>query len=127
MADAKSKGWVYSQSTGELSLDGEHVAIGYSGAGAGKNNPGMQQIPNKGPVPQSQYEISTPYKHPTKGPVVMHLTPINGTETFGRSKFLIHGDSISHPGKGSEGCIVVGPAIRSRMAISSERIILVVP
>mgnify|MGYP001549603940 CR=1 FL=1 len=42
--------------------------------------------------------------------------PDNGNEMFGRSGFLIHGDSKKRPGEASNGCIIL-PA-EDRRAIS---------
>lgn len=50
--------WTYQQSTGILRHDGAIVASnGYSGRGAGKNNPSMQTIANVGPIPQGTWNI----------------------------------------------------------------------
>ena len=51
-------GWVYSQSSGTLTHDGEVMARGYSGMGAGKNNPGAQSKADSGPVPQGRWSVS---------------------------------------------------------------------
>ena len=34
---------------------------------------------------------------------------------------MIHGDSIGNPGSASEGCIILGPAIRHRIWNSGDR------
>ncbi|MPW09303.1 hypothetical protein GCT19_27215 [Paraburkholderia sp. CNPSo 3155] len=44
--------WTHSQSSGTLSRDGSLVARGYSGHGAGKNNPVMQAVRSVGPIPE---------------------------------------------------------------------------
>lgn len=118
--------WQYSQKTGKLTLNGESVGSGYSGRkGASRNNPAMEMIKNKGPIPRGQYRIGAARKHPAKGPITMSLTPV-GHLAHGRSAFLIHGDSTKHPGDASEGCIILGPHIRQRIATSSDTVLHVV-
>jgi len=112
--------WIYKQSTGELFRDDQRIASGYSGAGEGKNNPAMQEIHDKGPIPAGTYEIGTPRDTETHGPHVMPLTPIAGTNTFNRDGFLIHGDSIAAPGTASHGCIILGKDIRNMISSSGD-------
>lgn len=100
----------YSQTTGELrTADGELVAKGWAGHGAGKNNPAMQAAHSVGPLPQGRYSVG-PWEslHAGLGPMVARLTQVDG-ETFGRDGFYIHGpalDPIKH-GEESKGCIVI--------------------
>lgn len=121
--------FVYEQSSGKFSQDGVYLVTGYSGwddgdnipePGEGKNNPDAQAVKNVGPIPVGQYNIGPVYDHPTKGPVVMRLTPKVGTEAFGRSAFLIHGDSVHAPGTASHGCIILPRKIRERVAASGD-------
>lgn len=116
--------WTYAQSTGELLKDGEFQGTGYSGAGEGRNNPGMQRVPKVGPIPQGGYEIGPAYHDPHLGPIVMHLDPLPSTDEFGRSLFRIHGDNARHTA--SEGCIILGPAIRADIAASSDKLLTVI-
>lgn len=101
--------WQYEQISGRLTLNGILLGVGYSGHLEGKNNPAMQDDPGVGPIPQGLWDINPPQDTVRHGPYVMRLDPRVGTETFGRAGFLIHGDSIDHPGQGSEGCIVLSP------------------
>lgn len=137
--------WLYHQASGVL-MDptGLIVGIGYSGAaGTGKNIPSMQEIHNVGPIPRGLWSISGPectvdlsVSSPcpdchgtgwhTHGPFVLRLEPQAGTETFGREGFLLHGDSLSHPGAASEGCIVMSRDVREKVAASSCRTLEVV-
>lgn len=100
--------YVYSQSSGRLTWDGALIGTGYSGKGAGLNNPAMQTIRNIGPIPQGLYDITGPFYTDSHGPYVFRLTPLGDTDTFTRSAFLIHGDEIEHVGEhlASEGCII---------------------
>lgn len=82
--------WTYSQQSGELLHDGQHVAKGYSGCDEGKNNPVMQAVANCGPIPQGQWTIvGPPVNTPDHGPYVLRLQHAPGTDTFGRSGFLM--------------------------------------
>lgn len=117
--------WEYSQSTGQLSRDGQPIGIGYSGRGTGRNNPALERMRNLGPIPQGRYRIGTQYTHPTKGPITMTLTPVAHT-AHGRTHFLIHGDSTRHPGDASEGCIVLNRHVRQTIAASGDTEIRIV-
>ena len=114
--------WTYAQKTGELQQDGKPVATGYSGAGPGKNNPEAQAVPNVGPIPQGDWTITGPPQHSTEhGPYVLRLNPEPETKTFGRSGFLMHGDSKKSPGKASHGCIIMPRAVREQVWESGDR------
>lgn len=56
------------------------------------------------PLTQGGYGIGPQYTHPSKAPVTMALKPA-GHLASGRTHFLIHGDSITHPGDAFEGCM----------------------
>jgi Protein of unknown function (DUF2778) len=118
--------WTYNQLTGALIHDGQLAGFGYSGMGAGKNDPAMQAIHDIGPIPRGQWRIGPPYDSATHGPHVMALTPDSATETFGRSGFLIHADSVSHPGQASCGCIVLSNALRHQISASGDRFLEVI-
>ena len=118
--------WTYRQSTGELLQDGRFVSQGYSGKGVGKNNPALENVHNVGPIPAGAWSIeSLTVEKTPHGPFVLHLAPRNGTQTFGRSGFLIHGDSIKAPGEASEGCIILQRWVRSRIWASGDRAVTV--
>lgn len=114
--------WTYSQSTGELQQNGKPIATGYSGAGPGKNNPAMENIHNVGPIPQGDWTIvGPPVNTVSHGPFVLHLEPAPETQTFGRDGFLMHGDSVEHPGSASEGCIIVPRPVRKQVWNSGDK------
>ena len=98
----------YSQSTGQLTRNGETVGSGYSGRGAGRNNPALEHARHVVPIPRGQYQIGPAYAHPDKGPVTMNLSPM-GHLAHGRTAFLIHGDTRTNPDDASEGCIILPP------------------
>lgn len=118
--------WTYEQSTGRMLQDGERVAIGYSGKGECKNDPSAQDVHNAGPIPRGSYTIDAPVDTATHGPYVLRLEPDAGNDMCGRAGFLIHGDSASHPGSASEGCIILGRAIREKIWESDDHALEVV-
>jgi len=105
--------WVYKQSTGELFLNGEKKATGYSGnkEKGGLNNPKKQDEAFVGPTVRGEWTIGKPFKHETKGPDVMELIPVDPKLTK-RDNFLIHGDNKKANQTASEGCIILGPTER---------------
>lgn len=131
--------WVYSQSTGQLThvdADGnsDYTATGgYSGYGAGLNNPAMQSVQAQqpgdpaGPIPQGLYSIGFPHYSPNTGPGTLNLTPLPGTNTFGRTLFRIHGDNRAGNHSASQGCIIEGPNVRKHIANSNDSCLQVVP
>ena len=123
--------WEYSQSTGQMTyVDNQSgattpVGSGYAGNGTGFNNPNMQNVPFVGPIPQGNYDIGGATI--SKGPLTLPLTPQQGTNTFGRDAFRIHGENPSRPQNSSEGCIVIDPNIRNQINNSPDRELRVVP
>ena len=119
--------WTYSQSTGQLSKDGIPVACGYSGCGDAKNNPSCQDKKCEGPIPQGRWQIVELFDSPKNGPYCLRLLPEDQTITFGRDGFLIHGDSAKHPGKASEGCIILPRRFREQVWTSEDPLLEVTP
>jgi hypothetical protein len=120
--------WEYRQSTGELtSPAGVIIGLGYSGRDAGLNDPRAQNIHDVGPIPQGEWQFGRFFDdHGGKGPLVAHLTPEEGTETFGRSGFMIHGDNHAMNHTASHGCIILGRTLREALVGSSDRALRVV-
>ena len=115
--------WTYVQRTGLLSLDGTAIATGYSGFGEGKNRPELEQVHDVGPIPRGMWHIGAPMDITTigpHGPFVLPLTPHIDTAVYGRSGFLIHGDSVQHAGSASHGCIILPRPIREEIAATGE-------
>lgn len=110
--------WEYDQSSGLIRLNGAFMGKGYAGTGAGRDNPDMEHVSYIGPIPRGTYDIGQPYTHPTLGPIVMNLDPV-GHNARGRTLFRIHGDNSANDA--SEGCIILGRAIREKIAASSLR------
>ncbi len=125
--------WEYSQSTGEMRyVDDEtgqsrHIDDGYSGNGAGLNNPAMQDQAGVGPIPQGDYTIEQQRDSPNTGPHVMDLTPDPNNNMYGRDAFQIHGDTSCQCQSASNGCIVLPRRTRDYINNSSDRHLRVVP
>lgn len=118
--------WTYIQKTGALiKPDGSVLAVGYSGRGPFKNNPASQNLIAVGPIPQGLYYIGKPVDTVTHGPYVLPLTPSPDNVMYGRSGFLIHGDSIVDPGNASEGCIVQPLYVREAIGMSDDLVLSV--
>jgi RHS repeat-associated protein len=123
--------WVYSQSTGRLTHvnangNATPVATGYSGRGEGLNNPAMQNVRDMGPVPQGTWEIGQPFNSDNVGPYALPLTPLPGTETYGRDLFRMHGDNAAMNQSASKGCPIFPRHVRERVANSGDNIFRVV-
>ncbi len=118
--------WHYQQTTGKMMDEHGYVwGIGYSGAGEGKNQPEFQQVHDVGPIPQGGYVIGAPHDSPEHGPYVLPLIPHAGTELYGRSAFLIHGDSVHVPGTASHGCIIMSRDVRNEIWRSGDHSLVV--
>ena len=117
--------WNYSQSTGALTRNGTLVDVGYSGCDDGLNNPADQAIPDEGPIPVGTYDISPAFTHPVCGPVSMRLDPQVGTDTLGRSGFLIHGDNQAMNHTASHGCVILPKGTRMAIDGSDDRVLVV--
>jgi hypothetical protein len=119
--------WTYRQKTGELlDAQGRLLAAGYSGHGEGKNNPELQEHRGIGPIPRGTYVIHAPIDTESHGPFVLRLDPLPENEMFGRSGFLMHGDSKIAPGTASLGCIIMPRAIREEVWASGDRSLQVI-
>lgn len=100
---------------------------GYSGSGRYKDDPDSVAVHHLGPLPPGAYQIGVPYEHQELGPLTFDLTPKAG-ELHGRSEFRIHGDSKTHPGEASHGCIVLDHDLREEIrADFTGDVLIVVP
>ena len=113
--------WVYVIESGRLLGANGLLAVGYSGHDEGVNNPGLCNAPNVGPIPHGRWSVLPP-RNPVDhlGPLALPLVPVEGTATFGRSGFLIHGDTledVQHCWRNaSHGCIILPRAARAAVA-----------
>lgn len=117
--------WQFIQDAGEMLKDGG-LADGdcYSGHGIGFNNPEAEEVHDVGPIPAGEWTIKELIEHHgTHGPYVLRLEPKPGTNTFGRSGFLMHGKPKAPADikSGSHGCICGSYATRMRIWLSADR------
>lgn len=117
--------WTYIQTGLLIDPEGPRSPA-YSGKGEHKNRPEDQALKNLGPIPCGIYHIGDPHDSVDHGPFVLPLTPDPSNEMFGRDSFLIHGDSIDHPGAASEGCICTARTVRERVRASGDRVLEVI-
>ena len=121
--------WTFAIRQGAFkSADGLFVTQAYSGHGPGVNNPDMQSAHGVGPIPVGLYRIGSPINSPNTGPYAMPLEPLDGTNTYGRSAFEIHGDLVGHEGEqlASHGCIILDRPYRERIWQSGDHLVAVV-
>lgn len=119
---------IYKQVSGEWwGPDQALWGKGYSGKDSDKNNPASQGKLAEGPIPEGHYTIvGPPLNTAEHGPYVLRLIPDEKTKAFivslGRDplSFLLHGDSIPHPGGASEGCIIQQRAVRERVWAAND-------
>ena len=114
--------WRYEQSSGTIFHAADYIGMGYSGHGAGLNNPALEQVRDVGPIPKGIYDIGESEDVPHLGKNVMQLLPSAGTNDYGRTGFYWHGDDIHKPGEfcASDGCIVSSLAIRQLVSTSND-------
>jgi uncharacterized protein RhaS with RHS repeats len=132
--DANGLCWIFSQSTGQWShhdinfgntLDFER---GFSGNGAGYNNPMMQYSENTGPLPVGLYNIGAPHDWHHM-PDVMDLTPVVAYQYGRPGGYKIHG-AFKDPAKraqSSNGCPIASKDLRQLIADSKDTCLQVVP
>ena len=119
--------WTWEQSTGKMfNLSGEFYCDGYSGSPEGKNNTLMQAVRDVGPIPIGSYTIEAPVDSKVHGPYALALMPDSMNDMFGRSGFMIHGDSLVAPGTASEGCIIIPRSAREAIWESNDHHLQVV-
>lgn len=130
--------YIYEQRSGLWLADTWSVAC-YSGFGEHRNRPESEKLAGLGPIPRGAYWIGPEEDSDVRGPVMMRLTPVIvpeairrlvpgavGTVTHGRDNFELHGDSRSHPGAASHGCIVMDRPHREQVADHPDRLLVVV-
>jgi len=105
--------FTYEQRTGRFLDEGVEVAKGYSGWGAGANNPDLENLRGVGPIPRGRYMIGPPRFSRNVGPVAMYLWPVGHT-AHGRSALMIHGDNRTSTA--SRGCVIIPRVVREAVA-----------
>ncbi|MFP2517064.1 tlde1 domain-containing protein [Buttiauxella agrestis] len=112
--------WVYSVSSGTLSRNEERISGGYAGLGAHKNDSSFECSKDSGPLPRGRYRIGQPFFHPRTKGYTMRLIPDSSNIMCDRDGFMIHGDSIRHPGQASNGCIIFPLKVRKHIWESND-------
>lgn len=112
--------WRYEIESGNVYHNEEFFATGYSGSGIYKNDPKSQYIKALGPICCGMFHIGPLYDSPNVGPAAMSLEALPKTDTRGRGDFKIHGDSKTHPGAASHGCIILSLVYRKLIASSGD-------
>jgi hypothetical protein len=119
--------WTFNSSNGCLSYAGGLIFTdGWSGHDVGRNNPTFEGARNLGPIPRGMWTIGDSIDSEKLGCCVMPLTPAEGTETFGRGGFFIHGASSQHTEESSHGCIILPRSIRMGINLSEDKELQVV-
>ncbi|CAM4826130.1 unnamed protein product [Rotaria magnacalcarata] len=108
----------FSQSTGKFITSDGTCYNGYSGNREGLNNSIKESVAFVGPIPQGEYTVTG--SNTSKGPTTLVLTPAKSNIMYGRSGFLIHGDTSKGDNSASHGCIIVGPAARKKLSIGDK-------
>jgi hypothetical protein len=100
---------------------GYFVANGYSGNGAGLNNPAYNNVPNVGPIQRGYYQIGPQGMHVTSNGHAptdsMTLTPLFDVSPRAGGH-MIHGGNGKGNSSESNGCIIMG--ISARDAIGNS-------
>ncbi len=123
--------WIYKIAEGKLYLlEGAaltRVGQGYSGDVEHKNDPASTHLQDQGPIPPGVYIVgpARDLQGGPHGPFVLPLQPMSVNEMYGRSGFLLHGDSVSQPGTASSGCIIMPRPVRDKIAASTDKTLVV--
>lgn len=116
--------WIYRILEKRVEGDGK-IWPAYSGHGSGLNNPGMESVHNLGPIPRGRWEIVEWLdSYPPHGPIVARLKP-TAHDAFGRTGFLVHGDTASRDNTASHGCIILCREARQTWRDSGDTDLLV--
>ncbi len=119
--------WIFDRKRGMFFSDLPMAPVwdAYSGHGAGLNNPDMEQVHNVGPIPAGMWRLDYVGVDGHLGALVFHVLPQDGTETFGRSGFCIHGDNPLGNHSASDGCIILAHEYRQLICDSTDRVLQV--
>jgi len=91
----------------------ELCGYAYSGHEGALNDIHKQNIQGIGPLPAGTYVISRIYDDPERGNHTCELLPQTTNKMYGRSGFLIHGDTTAEAHNASDGCIIAPFSVRS--------------
>jgi hypothetical protein len=90
--------YVYNLRTGQLTLDNQLIGVGFSGTGAAKNNPALQNQATTGPIPAGEWRMLKPVKDFKTGePIIAMHHLMNPPVRFGE-RFTLHPDTRINAG-----------------------------
>lgn len=131
--------FTYQVETGILRFNGAVIGKGYSGHGAGLNNPAMEMVHDIGPIPRGWYVAEliadgdgNPVNYKHKAAPVFRLIPQPETNMYGRAGLLMHGhesgEVIGKPEteNSSLGCVVQEHATRIQVMIATDKRVQVI-
>lgn len=108
----------YGNGKGEFKLyQGKVSKNAYSGNQEFYNQEKAQDKENQGPIPVGIYKVLSIVNHPKRGPLAIKLEWKDGPNSYGRSKFYIHGDNKLMNHTASEGCIIIEKELRKEIKI----------
>ncbi|MDR3392467.1 MAG: DUF2778 domain-containing protein [Sulfuriferula sp.] len=96
------------------------VGMGYSGHQDSLNDIHKQNLQGIGPLPAGLYVISKIYNDPERGRNTWVLTPDPRNKMYGRSGFLVHGDTPAQAHSASDGCIIMPYWVRCLGQVGDE-------
>lgn len=120
--------FTYAQDSGALyDPNGVLMMRGYSGNGAGLNNPAMDDRVGVGPIPVGDYTVGAPHAPIDHlGPLALPLYPAKTNNMKGRSGFFMHGDNSRLNHTASNGCVIMPPQVRKTVNEASVKQLTVV-
>lgn len=112
--------------TGEISVGGKTIGVGYSGTkGVYRNNPYLSHVKSKGAIPCGFYKIGAAHESNEIIPLATmgRTLGANTDHIFGRNGFVIRGDNDD--GDAGEDSVVLDQSIRQQI-IGRTKILKVV-
>ena len=109
--------WGIFTAPGEAPGASKLVGYGYSGHQDALNDIHKQNLQGVGPLPAGTYIITAIRDDPERGKHTCELLPQTTNKMYGRSGFLIHGDTDAEAHNASDGCIIAPFLIRSMFMV----------
>ena len=110
------------QDGGVVRAEFRRIVRGYSGAPGYVNNPDVQGLKGRGPIPRGSWRIGAPEE--VCGGYALRLTGITREEPH-RGGFLIHGDATLETQDASQGCIIIPRRFRKLIWESGDHLLQV--
>jgi hypothetical protein len=92
----------YNVRTGQFKLNNQPIGMGFSGTGAGRNNPDLVAQLKTGPIPGGDWRVSGRRTEPKTGEPIVELEFFNGNNVKGRmpgESFTIHAENSANAGQ----------------------------